>query len=136
MVLHLGDIYGGPELEHGPAYVIAHKLFQVKETYQDEFLPRGEGELDLVFEYPGSIKRPEFAGIRTGRFSRKAKMLQIQIAVPAAKMKPEVFGPFYVDAVEKAVKLGKAYFDKKQIAFSEDKHLALVNKLREALDRI
>jgi hypothetical protein len=133
MGLDLGAIFGGPEAEGSPVWVIGGRLYKVKEAHHDKLIPKGEGELDIVYQYPGSLLRPEFAGLRTGTFSRKRKILQIQIAVPADKMEPDVFGQFYVDALEKAVKLGKKYFDKKGIPFSEDKHLALVNKLREAV---
>jgi hypothetical protein len=133
MGLELGDIYGGPEHEHSAMREISHRLYNVKETYHDKIIPARDGSLAVVFQYPGSVLEPEFRGIRPGRLSKRQKNLLIQVAVPKEMMGPEVFGKFYVDALEEAVRMGKKYFEKNKIPFSEESHLALVNKLREAL---
>jgi hypothetical protein len=136
MGFYLGGIFGGPELEGSPVWVISGHLLRARDANQEQLVPKDDGELDIVFQYPGSLSKPTFTGLRTGSFSRKQKIVQIQIAVPIEMMEPDVFGQFYVDAIEKAVRLGKKYFDRKGISFSEDKHLALVKKLREALGHL
>jgi hypothetical protein len=38
--------------------------------------------LQIVFQIPGEVLRPDFSGIRTGPFSRREAVLVIQVAVP------------------------------------------------------
>lgn len=39
-------------------------------------------KLNVVFHVPGNILKPEFEGVRTGRFSKSMAMLMVQVAVP------------------------------------------------------
>jgi hypothetical protein len=133
MALHLGAILGGPELEQMAFRTIVRTFAIAKDACQDELVSAADGELDVVHQYPGTLFQPEFKGIRTGSFSRKQKMLQIQVEVPSKVIGSEKFGEFYLDSLEKVVRLGKQYFDKKGIPFSLETHLALVQHLRTAL---
>jgi len=133
MGIHLGSIYGGPEMEGSATEATARALVRVRQAWHDKLIPDDDGELDVVYQYHGSILQPAFTGIRTGTFSRRLKMLQIQIAVPREIMQSDEFGIFYVDSLEAAVRVGKAYFDKRKIPFSLHDHLALVQKLRDSL---
>ena len=38
--------------------------------------------LNVVFQVPGDILRPDFEGVRTGRFSTRDRLLMIQAALP------------------------------------------------------
>lgn len=38
--------------------------------------------LNVVFQIPGDLLKPEFEGVRTGRFSRKEGLLMVQVALP------------------------------------------------------
>src|SRR5215467_15402352 len=40
--------------------------------------------LHVVFQIPGEVLRPDFTGVRTGAFSRRAMSLVLQAAVPDA----------------------------------------------------
>lgn len=38
--------------------------------------------LNVVFHVPGNMLKPEFDGVRTGRFSKARSLLMVQVAVP------------------------------------------------------
>ena len=77
-MLYIGEIRGGPELDNAPIINAISRLFSLKGSDGPEL----GTSLDIVFQIPGSVFSPEFEGVRTGRFSRKEQILQIQIAVP------------------------------------------------------
>jgi hypothetical protein len=131
--LHLGAILGGPEQIDWPFLQTSQAVYALKETKQGSLIDPQDAGLDLVFQYPGKIFQPEFEGMRTGRFSRKARMLQIQVSVPEAMIKSSQFGTYYVDAVKEAIKLAHTVFKKKGLSFSEEAHLALAEELRKAI---
>jgi hypothetical protein len=64
---------------------------------------RNVGSLDLVFHVPGTLLKPEHTGLRTGRFSRKERMLQIQIAVPEDPMESPGLRGYIVQSIRRAV---------------------------------
>jgi len=95
--------------------------------------PRPVGSLDLVFHVPGSIIEPEHTGLRTGRFSRKARMLQIQIAVPGDLMESPELRRFLVGSVREAIDLGESRFAKAGIPYPKSEYLAQVDELERRL---
>jgi hypothetical protein len=77
-MIRIGQVNGGPELRDGPIDRAIAKIYRLRGS-------AGEGDhgfLDVVFHVAGSLLEPEFDGVRTGRFSRRRRMLQVQIAVP------------------------------------------------------
>ena len=41
-----------------------------------------EATVDVTFHFPGTTARPDFEGIRTGRWVRHERLLVVQVAVP------------------------------------------------------
>jgi hypothetical protein len=94
-MIYISQILGGPELQGDvPINRAIAKLYRLRG-------PTGEGELgslDVVFHVAGSVLGTEFSGVRTGRFSRKRRMLQVQIAVPKEVVASE--DPYPILALE------------------------------------
>ncbi len=38
--------------------------------------------MNVVFQIPGNLLRPDFEGVRTGHFSKKERLLMVQVALP------------------------------------------------------
>jgi hypothetical protein len=38
--------------------------------------------VNVVFQVPGNVVRPDFEGVRTGRFSKADRLLLVQVALP------------------------------------------------------
>jgi hypothetical protein len=130
-VLYVGERWGGP-MEDSPDLSRAMSAFY--RMVDEERPPAGPDDLsiDLVFDVSGPILQWDYQGIRTGRLSRKRRLLQIQVAVPDKLEKEEIW-PFLEDALEKVYALAKEYHDDHRLGYSLD---ALKGVVDRVLDRI
>lgn len=133
MGLFLSDILGGPEQVDKPFTRIADAICQRKDAYQRDVVSGEDGTINVVFQYPGSLLHPDFAGIRTGSYSKKKRILEMQVAFPAEMISSDRFTVHYVMLLKDALLEGKRFFERKGIAFSLEDHLALVDKSVEGL---
>ncbi len=75
----VGVIQGGPE---AVLFRENELLTRVMREIESSLSDPDDWSVNAVFIIPGRLSRPEFAGIRTGKFDRLAERLMIQIAVP------------------------------------------------------
>jgi hypothetical protein len=76
------------------------------------------------------MMQPEFEGLRTGKFSKKEKMLMVQISVPSLFENEQHLEGFLVEALREAIQLAKPIFKNTTIPFSHDEYLQLVDSLK------
>src|SRR5579862_1544074 len=57
--------------------------------------------VNVVFHVPGRTLKPEFDGVRTGRYSKANQLLMVQVAVP--ELVPEDPDEYLLDAVSAAI---------------------------------
>lgn len=128
-MIYIGQVMGGPEFRQDvPINMALAKIYRLRG-------PAGEGEfgsLDVVFHVAGSILEPEFVGVRTGRFSRKRRMLQVQIAVPKEVVAAEDPYPFLAARVLEAVQLAAPVFAKAGIPYPEANYVAIAETMIRA----
>jgi hypothetical protein len=127
-VIYIGEILGGPELTHSPISRAIAKLSRSRG-------PGGEGpfgSLDIVFHVAGSLLQPEFTGVRTGRFSRKERMLQVQIAVPREVVASDDAYPFLAARVLEAVQVAGPIVRKAGIPYPEQEYTAIAERMVRA----
>ncbi len=128
-MIYIGQILGGPELrDEAPINRAIAKLNRLRG-------PVGEGEfgsLDLVFHVAGSLLEPEFSGVRTGPFSRKERLLQIQIAVPKDIVASEDPYPLLATRVLEAVRVAVPIFAKAGIPYPEAEYTAIAETMVKA----
>jgi len=55
---------------------IVRRLVSIRSEYSTPL------SLQVVFQIPGAVLRPDFSGVRTGTFSRRERRLVVQVAVP------------------------------------------------------
>jgi hypothetical protein len=92
------------------------------------------GSLDLVFHVAGSILPVDFERVRTGRFSRRRKLLQVQIAVPDDPPESDTdLDTLLLDRICDAIRLGAAEFASAGIPYPVDDYLARVEGARQQL---
>ena len=128
-MIYIGQIRGGPELRNDtPIAQALAKIYRLRG-------PEGEGafgSLDIVFHVAGSLLAPEFCGVRTGRFSRKERMLQIQVAVPKDVVAAEDPYPFLAAQVLEAVRVAAPIFRKARIPYPEAEYTAIADTMLRA----
>ncbi|GGA16847.1 hypothetical protein [Dyella nitratireducens] len=78
--LSLGWIVGGSTLANKPLDDAIRELtIRIGEAGRGIEAPLN---LNVVFQVPGNMLKPEFVGVRTGRFSKPRALLMVQVAVP------------------------------------------------------
>jgi hypothetical protein len=105
-------------------------------NYEERREPRPIGSVDVVFHVPGSILKPEHTGLRTGRFSRKECILQVQIAVPELLMESPGLRRYLLASIREAVRLSDARFAKAGIPFPMAEYLSQVDELERRLGEV
>lgn len=133
MGIFLGAILGGPE-QIGKSFdrektAIVRRL----SSLQADLIKPDDALVNVVFQFPGSLLRPTFAGIKVGRFVGKENRLEMKVAVPHDVMCSEDFALRYASLLKEAIAQAKRVFDKKGIPFSLEAHLSLVDKSLEGL---
>lgn len=133
MGLFLSDILGGPEQVDKPFSKKADEICRRKDRYQKDAISPEDGTINVVFQYPGSLLQPDFVGVRTGSFSKKKRMLVVQVAFPGDMLSSNSFVKHYLAFLKDALVEGKKYLDKKGISFSLEDHVSLAEKSVEGL---
>ena len=82
--------------------------------------------LNVVFHVPGNMLKPEFVGVRTGRFSKSRALLMVQVAVPE-EVPPDPMS-YLKDAVHAAINEAARWAATRKVPID-------ASKLREVLDR-
>lgn len=72
--------------------------------------------VNVVFHVPGTLRSPDFVGIRTSTFSRKRRLLMVQVAVPDGFESSVGMVGFVFDALHSAVGVAVRYFNDEAMA--------------------
>jgi hypothetical protein len=130
-VIQISQIYGGPE-------VTGSKIDRVL-TRVDQLVAGGgegpSGSLDIVFHVHGSLLAPEHSGVRTGRFSKKERMLMLQIAVPKEVVEKDEadIEQFLLASLKEAVDMAALVFRRHKIPYDQEGYLAQIRRAQNAL---
>jgi hypothetical protein len=69
-------VFGGPEAMHSS---VGEALSTIKRLAVSGGPDDDSGSLDIVFHVPASLVRPDYESVRTGRLSKKQRLLQVQM---------------------------------------------------------
>lgn len=91
--------------------------------------------VNVVFFVPGSLQQPDFAEIRESTFSKKQKLLLIQVPLPVNAMSMEEVRAFVVTALHKANALAFHFYQDREMQFPLRQAEELVANLEAELQR-
>jgi len=131
-MIYIGAIFGGPG---GMSSKIGSAISKIKHLAGEREMD-ASGSLDIVFHVPGSLLSPDYDGVRTGTFSRKKRLLQVQIAVPQDLTdKDEVteVARSLVPLLRQAVRLAQPVFDRAHIPYPQDEYEELIDGIERGL---
>jgi hypothetical protein len=124
--ISIGAVFGGGELSGTPI----DRALRGLSFPPDNSLPFS---LNVVFHVPGSIAGgPDYVGVRTGKFSRKEKMLMVQVAVPKEIIYSADVRAFLFSSVREAVRTAGPFLQKKGIEFPVGRVLEIVRMAETA----
>ena len=129
MKFYIGSVLGGSEVSGTPVDTIITRLARASHAYQQAYEIASEGGLDIVYHVPGSMMQREFEELRTGKFSKKEKMLMVQISVPTLFENEQHLEKFLVEALREDIQLAKPIFKSAKIPFSQDEYLQLADSI-------
>lgn len=129
MSFSFGAIYGGPEIRANDAIFLRTEaqIARFIKIKQDNVLCKNEGEINLVWHVPGTMFKPEFEGLRTGKFSKREKTLMVQAAVPSNLVYGEYPEEFIFGVIRQAITIAQTVFRSAKIPFAADEHLNFIN---------
>jgi hypothetical protein len=134
-MISIGAVMGGPELEGGSFDQASDEVCRAVIDLRGSFGTGESAEVNVVFHVPGSIIEPDWEGARDATFSKKRKLLMVQVAVPrdvAAHPWPIAF---IIESLHKANRIALRVFHGKGIEFplaaAEDLVDRVADRLRE-----
>jgi hypothetical protein len=133
-MIAIGCVYGGPEFQDSASTktsrAVMNAVYDVRgNTYEDLTIPK----VNVVYFFHGTLSTPEWTGLRDGTFSRKRKLLMIQVAVPEDLNDTQELEPFLLDSLRKANALALRVYHKKGLEYPLAQANELVDKVEQRL---
>jgi hypothetical protein len=129
VILYISQISGGPEVAGSRIDRMIARLIRLRGPIVE---PEGHtASLDIEFHVPGSILDPEHTGVRTGRLSKKHKLLAVQVGVPREILDKEEheMAAFLLSALREAVRVATPIFQRANMPYAADEYLSLVDRI-------
>jgi hypothetical protein len=128
-VIYISSVLGGPELEGSPIDRAIRRVVALRKPGEEGDF----GSLDVVFHVPGSMASPEYQGLRTGKFSRKQKMLMVQVSVPPDVVSSDEAESFVVRSLHDAVRMARSRFERAGIRYPEEQYTKEIDAIAAGL---
>lgn len=136
-MISIGCHFRGPELKQSPIgdLILAamNRVAEFRGNYAEGSIP----EVNVVFYVPGSLGDfPPLDKPRAGRFSRKQKLLLVEVYVPREVAEAGGSVEFVIDALRQANAIAAEVFLKKgPEPFDLAKANAIVDRVNEAMQK-
>lgn len=82
--LSIGSVLGGGGVLDDVDQALRRLAGIVRREDESCSSPPGAAAVNVVYYFPGTIWRPDFEGIRTGKWVKAKRLLVVQVAVPEA----------------------------------------------------
>lgn len=97
--------------------------------------PTREAAVDVTYHLSGPILRPNYEGMRTGRWVKDKRLLVVQVAVPERVSGTEDIHQYLGQSLREAVSLARRHLGKKQVEFSLDRAVTVARQASLALEQ-
>jgi hypothetical protein len=133
-MIYVGLQLNGPELSKAPIDQLLTLGAKAAAEARGEFTVGLAPAINVVFYVSGSLGDfPDIAKMAAGRFSRKQKLLLVEVPVPHEIAEPGGSVAFVIDTLHKANAIAAEVFAKKGIQFDLPKAEAIVDHVKQAL---
>jgi hypothetical protein len=132
-MISIGNVYKGPEHQKSQSRKLLNNILNIVYSIKAEYYEGITPEANVVFFVPGSLGTPSWTGLRDGTFSRKKKLLMIQVAVPKELVDSPKLEAFALDSLRKANELALRVYHKKGFEYPLTQANELVDKVEQRL---
>jgi len=131
--LYLGAIFGGPEMKESAVYSAKNKILNCADKLGRCTDNDSIAGIDYVLHVEGRLFHLDWEGVRDARFSRKRKLLMIQIAVPERFVSSETVGAYICEGMRIGVAEAKPIFEKAGIPFDAEAFTKFIDDIEREL---
>jgi len=129
-MISIGAVIGGPECEFFDTHLSRFSRY----CGENRDLGTHSAEVNIVYHLAGSIWKPDYIYMRTGKFSRKEKTLMIQISVEEewiASRDDKTVLCYIYETADEAVGMAKGELHKHGIEYDLEADRAFLDRWKE-----
>ena len=130
-MITIGVVYGGPESRDSDVFDALTAVSKAAISARGDFEFGSAPAVNVVFHVPGSLSRPDWDGMRDARFSRKKKLLMVQVALPDEVVSSDRAIHFIIEALHGANAVAFDVYQKKGMQYPLREAETVVNKIEE-----
>ena len=130
-MITVGAVFRGPELRGCALDAVVRTVGRAAMKATGDFEFGSAPATNVVFHVPGTLGGPDWDGLRDGTFSRKERMLMVQVAVPEQIVGSEEAMDFIIEALRGANAIAFDVFEEKGMPFPLREAEALVDRIEE-----
>jgi hypothetical protein len=115
-MITVGAVIGGPECQRFDTQLRRFMRY-CRENSQ---LGSNLAEVNIVYHLPGSIAKPDYTGVRLGRFSKAERTLMVQVGVEdewIAAKDEEIILKYIHNSADEAIGLAKSELDRRGVPY-------------------
>lgn len=126
-MISIGAVHGGPE------QLAFYKELGDFMRFCKENRARGfqDAMINIVYHVPGTLLRPDYEGVRTGKFSKRERCLMVQVAVEeefAALDDSKKIRQYIFETADEAIGIGKSGLERKGLVYEIETDRALLDE--------
>ena len=130
-MITIGADYFGPELRDSKLFDVLSATMKATVDARGDFEFGSTPAVNVVFHVPGSLGGPDWRGSRDGTFSRKEKMLMVQVAVPEELISSDAAIDFIIESLRGANAIAFDSYEEHGLQFPLREAEALVSRIEE-----
>ena len=120
-------VIGGQGGENRTAIAAAEAIGKLADQVSENIEPDGL-QLDLTFHIAGSIVKPDYEGIRTGRYLPKHQLLVVQAAIPVP-LPADAARSYMKDVLEETLHLVRGFVARRRLKVSTTTVESVLNQM-------
>lgn len=132
-MISIGAVYEGLELRGSPICETINAIGKAVIKLRGDFEIGKSPAVNVVFYVPGSLGGVDWEGSRDSTFSRKQRLLMVQVAIPKEVADSENPVDFLVEALHEANVIAFEGFRKRKIEYPFDEAETLIDDVKRKL---
>lgn len=132
-MIFIGGIFSGPELDGSSTEQTIKLVGRIAADLRGSFNVGDAPAVNVVFCVPGSLRSPDWDWLQEGTFSRRQKLLLVQVAVPAELVNSPQLDEFIIRSLHGANTIAFHTFNEKDMKFPLREAEELVLQVKDRL---